>query len=73
MNSQEMMRMNCGKGNHFENISKLGDIPNWVIVKGIIDTVDLNAKFTIFGYDQDEFMAKQYMKNMQITPLFRRS
>ena len=31
MTSQQMMKTNCGKNKHFENIAKLGSKPNWVL------------------------------------------
>jgi len=60
MTSQEMMKVNCGKGNHFENIAPLGSNPDWRIVVGEVETVDVNALFTLFGYEQIEFIARQY-------------
>lgn len=33
----------------------------WVETRGDIETVDVNKR-TLFGYDEDEFMARQYRK-----------
>ena len=62
MNSQEMMHTNCGPNNHFENIAPLGEAPNWVIVSGGLESHTLNDNPKLFGYDQKEFLAKQYKK-----------
>jgi hypothetical protein len=61
MTSQEMMRTNCGKGKHFENIAAIDEPQNWIIVDGKIESIDdYNHPYTLFGYGQKEFLAKQY-------------
>ena len=70
MTSQEMMKAQCGKGQHFENIAELGespdwvfasldDAPNWVLRDYPLGSVDPNIE-TIFGYESKAFMARQY-------------
>ena len=57
MTSQEMMRTKSKLGG-WRNIAKLGEEPNW-IEDYPPETVDPN-KETIFGYDAEEFIARQY-------------
>jgi hypothetical protein len=58
MTSQEMMRTNCYDG-HFENIAPLGEMPNWVLCKYPIESVNPNHH-TIFGYEEKAFLRRQY-------------
>jgi len=50
----------CGPGNHYENISPLGEPPQWVVKPGPIPSIDPSAPPLLFGYEQSEFLAKQY-------------
>lgn len=59
MTSKEMMRIDCGKNRHFENVAKLGEDPDWVIRDYPFESVDPN-KETIFGHEVKSFMARQY-------------
>ena len=58
MTSQEMMKNNCGFGS-FENVSKLGEAPNWVIRNYAIESIEANRN-EIFGYEEKEFLRRQY-------------
>ena len=42
-------------GSHWENTGH----KEWTEVRGTIESVDVNRR-TLFGYDEDEFLAKQY-------------
>lgn len=55
MNSQEMMKSKAKPGYWFVNIAKLDEQPNWQEQVKPYET-----RGTIFGYDQAEFLAKQY-------------
>lgn len=46
-------------GYHWQNSEPLGETPIWREVAGTIPTVDPNHR-TLFGYDETEFLAKQY-------------
>ena len=59
MTSQEMMKAQCGKGQHFENIAEIGESPDWVLRDYPLGSVDPNIE-TIFGYESKAFMARQY-------------
>ena len=59
MTSQEMMKAKAPKGYWFVNVSKIDEPQNWIIQPMPEDCV-LNSPFKIFGYEQTEFLAKQY-------------
>lgn len=59
MTSQEMMKSKHKPGYWFENIAPLGKKPDWrEVVKPF--NGDENGDPKLFGYDVNEFMAKQY-------------
>lgn len=57
MTTQEMMKHKSKLGG-FINIAKLGEEPNWIEAYPP-ETIDIN-KETLFGYDVDMFLVKQY-------------
>ncbi len=58
MTSQEMMRTRCPDGHCFYNVAAVDEAPDWRIVVAQ-PTADPNDD-RIFGYDRDDFMARQY-------------
>lgn len=57
MTTKEMMRAQSKLGG-WRNIAPLGDAPDW-IEDYPPETIDINKR-TIFGYDEKEFIARQY-------------
>lgn len=53
--TQEMMKTQAKPGYWFVNVSAVGENPDWRE-----QLVPLIATNTLFGYDLDAFMAKQY-------------
>lgn len=60
MTSQEMMKAHCPKGYWFLNVAGLGETPDWQIQ--IEPRAEQLNDFTLFSYDKDVFLAKQYHK-----------
>lgn len=66
MNTQEMMKIVCPKGFMFSNVANVDEPQNWVLMEkpeGWDESGNPNHpmyKNKIFGYDQSEFMARQY-------------
>lgn len=62
MTSQEMMKTKTAPGMAWENVAPLGAAPDWREVPNAHGPhSDPNYGFgKLFGYDQAEFMAKQY-------------
>ena len=57
MTTQEMMKATSSLGG-WVNVAPLGDAPDWVEAWPP-GTIDVNRR-TLFGYDEAEFLAKQY-------------
>ena len=57
MTTQEMMHKESNLGG-WRNIAPLGEKPDW-IEDYPPGTIDINER-TIFGYDESEFLRKQY-------------
>lgn len=55
MTSQEMMRATAKPGYWFANMATLGSAPNWVL-----QVAPLKKNNLLFGYEQKEFLQKQY-------------
>jgi len=55
MNSKQMMKTTAKPGYIWNNIAPLGEKPDW------IEAVEIpNNDGKLFGYDEKEFLAKQY-------------
>lgn len=59
MTSKESRSHTCKPGNWLWNIAPLGEAPDWQ-EQAMPDIVDINSALTLFGYEQKEFMRKQY-------------
>ena len=59
MTSQEMMHTRIRPDQHFSNVAKLGEDPDWQIMDYPLESVDPNVEY-LFGYEQKAFLAKQY-------------
>lgn len=59
MTSQEMMKTKCPAGYCFVNVARVDEPQNWQI-QPMPETVSPEQCFTLFGYQVDEFMRKQY-------------
>lgn len=59
MTSQEMFKCKAGEGFVFVNIARVDEPQNWVI-QPAPEHCDANALPKLFGYEQAEFLAKQY-------------
>ena len=57
MTSQEMMRTTAKPGYWFVNVAPLGADPDWVL-----QVAPLKENNLLFGYEQKEFLQKQYKK-----------
>lgn len=55
MSTQEMMRARHRPGYWWINVAALGEAPDWRE-----QVAPLQADDRLFGYERDEFMAKQY-------------
>jgi hypothetical protein len=64
MTSQEMMKAKDTPGHCWTNIAAIDEEPNWVEIPSPHGPhSDPNYGFgKLFGYDQDEFLTKQYKK-----------
>lgn len=66
MTSQEMMKSHAPDGFIFQNVAAVDEPQDWVLTKkpaGFDVDGDPNGptyRNKLFGYDQTEFMAKQY-------------
>lgn len=66
MNSQEMMKAACPKGFIFSNVADIDKPQNWVLTEkpnGWDEEGNPNHPMyenKLFGYDQKEFMKRQY-------------
>lgn len=66
MNSQEMMKAACQKGYMFSNVASVDEPQDWVLLekpKGWDEEGNPNHPMyenKLFGYDQKEFMKRQY-------------
>lgn len=66
MTSQEMMKAQCPKGFMFSNIAKVDEPQNWILQEkpnGWDQEGNPNHPMyanKLFGYDEKEFMGKQY-------------
>lgn len=59
MTSKEMMHTTCKNGQHFENIARLGENPDWVLRDYPLESVDPSVNY-IFGDEEKSFLARQY-------------
>jgi hypothetical protein len=58
MTSQEAMRHTCKPGHRLQNVANVDETPDWREVPQP-PHCDPN-RFELFGYEQSEFLAKQY-------------
>lgn len=59
MTSKESRVYVCKPGYWLVNVAPLGETPDWQ-EQVMPPTQDPNAKQTLFGYEEREFLAKQY-------------
>lgn len=54
----EMPKLSAG--HHWCNVAPVGESPEWHEVPGTLESVNINQAPKLFGYDEQEFMARQY-------------